>query len=287
MLRTYAPHAGGRILRMVRRPARRSRRRRQAPISSSEHRSQRTSHGEPRRRRPGSSRPPSGKELYHWKGTDRRGGFGGVVAPVGGSRRRRQGRDRGGGAGDRRSDADAAGRAAHLLGRHREGAAALVGKPAGRAVRTDGGRRRRSRWRRRRRRRHRRTLVSSRSGDDRVGRVELRSGRSGAVLAELFGDEADGWFGWHIRRAPDPDGHGRPALLIGSLRHPVDGKVGVGVLDLYVLRAPRARRSRDDDPRRASQATSGRRAADPCPRSGSAANAARAAAPSPSWPAIA
>jgi len=25
-------------------------------------------------------------------------------------------------------------------------------------------------------------------------------------------------------------------LLIGSLRHPVDGKVGVGVLDLYVLR---------------------------------------------------
>jgi hypothetical protein len=27
-----------------------------------------------------------------------------------------------------------------------------------------------------------------------------------------------------------------PALLIGSLRHPVDGKVGVGVLDLYVLR---------------------------------------------------
>jgi hypothetical protein len=25
-------------------------------------------------------------------------------------------------------------------------------------------------------------------------------------------------------------------LLIGSLRHPVDGKAGVGVLDLYVLR---------------------------------------------------
>jgi hypothetical protein len=70
----------------------------------------------------------------------------------------------------------------------------------------------------------------------RVGRVELRSGKSGAVLAELFGDEADCWFGWHIRRAPDPDGRGRPTLLIGSLRHPVDGKPGVGVLDLYVLR---------------------------------------------------
>ena len=71
---------------------------------------------------------------------------------------------------------------------------------------------------------------------DRVGRIELRSGRTGAVLADLLGDEADCWFGWHIRRAPDPGGRGRPALLISSLRHPVDGEVGVGVLDLYVLR---------------------------------------------------
>ena len=78
---------------------------------------------------------------------------------------------------------------------------------------------------------------------DKVGRVELRSGRTGAVLAELAGDEADCWFGWHIRRAPDPDGHGRPALLIGSLRHPVDGTVGVGVIDLYVLRQPPKRRT--------------------------------------------
>ena len=75
-----------------------------------------------------------------------------------------------------------------------------------------------------------------RDAADKVGRVELRSGRSGVVLAELFGDEADCWFGWHVRRAPDPDGRGRPALLIGSLRHPVDGKPQVGVLDLYVLR---------------------------------------------------
>ena len=127
-----------------------------------------------------------------------------------------------------------------------------------------------------------------READDRVGRVELRSGRSGAVLAELFGDEADCWFGWHIRRAPDPDGHGRPALLIGSLRHPVDGQLGVGVLDLYVLRRASAQReSGDDHPRRASQATSGRRAAGPCRRRGAPSNAARAAAPSPSWPAIA
>jgi hypothetical protein len=75
-----------------------------------------------------------------------------------------------------------------------------------------------------------------RGSAERVGRVELRSGRSGKVLGELFGDDADCWFGWHIRRAPDPDGRGRPALLISSLRHPVDGKPGVGVLDLLVLR---------------------------------------------------
>jgi hypothetical protein len=79
-----------------------------------------------------------------------------------------------------------------------------------------------------------------RDADDRTGRVELRSGKTGAVLAELAGDGADCWYGWHVRRAPDPEKHGRPALLIGSLRCPVDGKVGVGLLDLTVLRGAEA-----------------------------------------------
>jgi hypothetical protein len=70
----------------------------------------------------------------------------------------------------------------------------------------------------------------------RAGRLELRSGRDGTVLSELLGDGADAWFGWHIRRAPDPERRGRAALLISSLRHAVDGQPGVGVLDLYVLR---------------------------------------------------
>jgi hypothetical protein len=73
-----------------------------------------------------------------------------------------------------------------------------------------------------------------RDASERVGRMELRSGRSGDVLGEFFGDEADCWFGWHIRRAPDPDGKRRPALLISSLRHPVDGKAAVGC---WILRA--------------------------------------------------
>jgi hypothetical protein len=77
-----------------------------------------------------------------------------------------------------------------------------------------------------------------RRGDaDRVGRVEIRSGKSGAILAELVGDRADCWFGWHMVRAPDPEGHGRPALLIASLRESVHGEPAVGVLDLYVLHA--------------------------------------------------
>ncbi|HXC53280.1 MAG TPA: hypothetical protein VN634_20515 [Candidatus Limnocylindrales bacterium] len=72
-------------------------------------------------------------------------------------------------------------------------------------------------------------------GADRVGRVDIRSGKTGDVLADWTGDGAESWFGWNIRRAPDPDGKGRPALLIGSLRQPVGGNEGVGVIDLYVL----------------------------------------------------
>lgn len=71
---------------------------------------------------------------------------------------------------------------------------------------------------------------------EKAGHAEVRSGKTGAVLGEWPGEVADGWLGWHIRHAPDPDGKGRPALLIGSLRHPVNGQAGVGVLDLYVLR---------------------------------------------------
>jgi FG-GAP-like repeat len=184
----------------------------------------------------------SGRELYHWKGTDPRGGFGGVVAAV--------------------ADLDGDGKGEIAVAapgtedqtrtlpgelriyssggsgkelRHWSGSqpGELFGRMVVAAGDLDGdgvedlaiG----APW-------HRREAA------DRVGRVELRSGRSGALLAELFGDEADCWFGWHIRRAPDPDGRGRPTLLISSLRHPVDGKVGVGVLDLYVLRPAKGAR---------------------------------------------
>ena len=85
----------------------------------------------------------------------------------------------------------------------------------------------------------------ARDGAPHTGRVEIRSGRTGMIVNELFGDAAECWFGTHIRRAPDPDGRGQPALLIGSLYHPIDGKVRVGTVDLYVRRgAPAGARVR-------------------------------------------
>ncbi len=68
----------------------------------------------------------------------------------------------------------------------------------------------------------------------RLGRLELRSGRGGELLAELVGERADGWFGWHVVAAPDPTGKGRPAMLVGSIRYPVEGQAGTGVIDWLV-----------------------------------------------------
>ena len=59
----------------------------------------------------------------------------------------------------------------------------------------------------------------------RDGRVEIRSARTLAVLAELHGDEA-GWLGWHLTRAPGP------GLLASQLHADQDA----GALELHVFR---------------------------------------------------
>ncbi|HJQ84067.1 MAG TPA: FG-GAP-like repeat-containing protein [Candidatus Binatia bacterium] len=183
----------------------------------------------------------TGRELYHWKGTDQRGGFGGVVAPLGDLD------------GDGKGEIAVAAPATEDQTRTLPGEVHVYSGATGKELRHWSGSQSGEEFGR--------MVVAAgdldadgvedlaigapwhrRKTADRVGRVELRSGRSGEVLSELFGDEAECWFGWHITRAPDPDGHGRPALLIGSLYHPVDGKGAVGVLDLYVLRRGRKTR---------------------------------------------
>ena len=176
----------------------------------------------------------SGKELYHWRGTDPRGGFGGVVTRVADLD------------GDGKGEIAVAAPATEDQARTLSGAVYVYSSATGKEIRQWTGSQPGELYGR--------MIIATgdldgdgvediaigapayrRDTADRVGRIEFRSGKSGAVLGELIGDEADCWFGWHIRRASDPGGLGRPALLIGSLRHPVGELPNAGVIDLYVL----------------------------------------------------
>jgi hypothetical protein len=178
----------------------------------------------------------SGKELRYWTGTDPHLGFGGVLAGVADLD-----------ADGKRDLAVAAPATEEGEAREHPGEVFVYSTSSGKELRHWSGRQPGEQFGR--------MIVSAgdldgdgvddvavgapwyrRDGGDKVGRVEFRSAKTGDVLSELTGDEALDWFGWHIRRAPDPEGRGRPALLIGALRHPIDGQAGVGVIDWYVWR---------------------------------------------------
>ncbi len=191
----------------------------------------------------------SGRELYHWTSTDGRGGYGGVVAAIGDLD------------GDGKGEIVVASPGTEDQTRSIPGEVYVYSGATGKELRHWSGGQPGELFGR--------MVIAAgdldgdgvedlaigapwyrRDSSDHVGRVEFRSGRTGDVLGELFGDGDDCWFGWHIRRAPDPDRRGRPALLIGSLRHPVDGNPGVGVIDLYVLRGKTAARDHGTTKRR-------------------------------------
>ncbi|MCG8421684.1 MAG: integrin alpha [Proteobacteria bacterium] len=68
---------------------------------------------------------------------------------------------------------------------------------------------------------------------NRAGRMEIRSGRTGSVLAALTGDGPRRWLGWHIARAANIGATGRPGLLVSSLRSRENALAGAGAIEIY------------------------------------------------------
>jgi len=67
-----------------------------------------------------------------------------------------------------------------------------------------------------------------------VGRFEVRSGRTGAVLAEAEGNERDLWLGWHIEAGASLGPAKRRGLVVSSIWSGENGLAAAGAVHAYV-----------------------------------------------------
>ena len=73
-------------------------------------------------------------------------------------------------------------------------------------------------------------------GLEKAGRFEVRSGKSGEVIAEVAGDRADGWLGWHIQAGEGLGPDRRRGLVVSALRSAEGGVPAAGAITIYLPR---------------------------------------------------
>ncbi len=69
-------------------------------------------------------------------------------------------------------------------------------------------------------------------GKKRAGRIEIRSGKDGKLLAQRAGTQAGDWFGWHIARGMHLGAAKTPGVIVSSVRHGTGDEDGLGALDV-------------------------------------------------------
>ncbi len=77
---------------------------------------------------------------------------------------------------------------------------------------------------------------SDAGGKSRAGRFEVRSGRTGEVIASVEGDRAEMWLGWHITVGDRLGPAKERGLVVSAVRSEENGLAGAGALHVYVVR---------------------------------------------------
>jgi len=70
-------------------------------------------------------------------------------------------------------------------------------------------------------------------GREKAGRFEVRSGKSGEVIARVEGDRTDGWLGWHIEAGERLGPSRRHGLVVSALRSEEGGVPAAGAIIVY------------------------------------------------------